>query len=262
MQRLIDRQTELLRHVTSPAFIFGTEELESASRDPNLEGMDIGRLRLEAEFSYGKRMNKIRQSFARTVALLGHGFSVIARDFASTHPPRTYERYPEAKSFFDYFLENWAHKPSTPAWATDVAAIELALSRARTLRPTTMVNEAMSECPKEPRSSWYRAHPCGLLVRCGYDVRPLFEPARSGEAVVQRQVHLTVLASRGAQRPMVMELAPQAFALMERSTEWTRLAPEPTSKGAAVADYALVEHLAGQGLMLVRTNDTHNGTQG
>ncbi len=61
---------------------------------------------------------------------------------------------------------------------------------------------------------------------------------------------------------MVMELAPEAFALMERSTEWTMLDPEPASDDVAMADKALVEHLAGQGLVLVRSNDAHDGTQG
>ena len=257
MQRLIDRQTVLLRHMTSPAFIFGTEELESAARDPQLEGMDLGRLRLEAEFSYNKRIGKIRQSFERTATVLGQEFSAIARDYASTHRPETYQRYPDAKSFFDYFLRNWAHRPSTPAWAADVATVELALARARTLRPASMEDEALAGCPENPGSSWYRTHPCTLLIGCAHDVRPLFEPARSGEAVERRQVHVAVLAPRRRRRSLVMEVAPEAFALMERAVEWTRLDPEAVSN----ADKALVEHLAGQSLVLVRANDAHDRTQ-
>lgn len=260
MQRLIDRQTALLRHMTSPTFIFGTEDLESVARDPDLKDMDIRRLRLEAEFSYNKRMTKIRQTFQRTAALLSHEFSAITRDYASTHPPETYRRYPDAKSFFEYFLETWANKPTTPAWTADVAAVELALSRARTLRPMDMEGKAVAECPNEPRTSWYRAHPCALLVCCTYDVRPLFETARSGEAIMQGPAHVAVLASRGRRRPLVMEVAPEAFALMERSTEWTMLDPE--SNSTAGLDKTLIEHLAGQGLMLVRSNDAHDGTQG
>ena len=261
MQRLIDRQTALLRHMTSPAFIFGTEDLASAARDPDLEGMDIRRLRLEPEFSYNKRTKKIRQTFERTANLLGKQFSGITREYASTYPPETYQRYPDAKSFFDYFLENWAHKPSTSPWAADVATIELALSWARTLRPTDMVSEVMAECPKDPRSSWYRAHPCALLVSCGHDVRPLFEPTRNGEAIIQRQVHVAVVAARRRRRPLVMEVAPEAVALMEGAAEWTMLEPEPVSNGTAVADKALVEHLAGRGLVLVCTHDGHDGKQ-
>ena len=57
-----------------------------------------------------------------------------------------------------------------------------------------------------------------------------------------------------------MEVAPEAVALMEGAAEWTRLDPEPVSN----TDKALVDHLAGQGLMLMlmRTNDAHDGNQG
>ena len=40
------------------------------------------------------------------------------------------------------------------------------------------------------------------------------------------------------------------------------LDPEPVSDSAVVADNALIEHLAGQNLVLVYTNDVHDGTQG
>ena len=252
----------LLRHMTSAAFMFGTEGLESAARDPNLKGMDLGRLRLEAEFSYNKRLGKLRQTFERTAGLLGQGFLTITREYASAHRPETYQRYPDAKSFFEYFLRNWARKRSTPAWAADVAAVELALARARTLRPEAMEDEALAGCPQEPGATWYRTHPCALLVSCGHDVSPVFEPARSGEAVVERHVHVAVLAPRRRRRPLVMEVAPEAIELMERSTEWTRLESEPAADGTALADKALIDHLAGQGLVLVRTNDARDGTHG
>ncbi len=250
----------LLRHMTSAAFIFGTEELESATQDPELAGMDLGRLRLEAEFSYKKRMGKLRQSFERTAGLLGQGFSTITREYASAHPPETYQRYPDAKSFFEYFLENWAHRPTMPAWAADVAAVELALARSRTLRPAAMEDEAQAGCPEEPGSSWYRAHPCALLVSCTHDVRPLFEPARSGEAVERRQVHVAVLAARRRRRPLVMVVAPEAFTLMEGSAEWTRLDPKIVPNTPAAAHKALINHLEEQGLVLVRTHDAHERT--
>ena len=143
----------------------------------------------------------------------------------------------------------------------DVAAVELALARARTLRPAAMEDEALAGCPTEPGSSWYRAHPCALLVSCAHDVSPVFEPARSGEAVVERRVHVAVLAARRRRRPLVMEVAPEAVGLMERSAEWTRLEPEQAADGTALADKALVDHIAGQGLVLVRINDAHDGTR-
>ena len=253
MTKLIDRQTNLLRHLTSQAFIFGTDQLGAAAGDPDLRGIDIRRLRLEAEFSYNKRIKRIRQTFERTAALLGHGFPTIAREFASSHPPETYERYPDARRFFDHFIEHWAGKPPVPAWAADTAAVELALSQARTLRPTAMETAAMAACPTQTSPPCYRTHPCAVLVRCEHDVRSLFEPARSGQPVTRRRVFLAVLASRGRRRPTIMELAAEAFALLELSTEWSQPGPEWN---------ALVERLAAQGLVLVRGNDAGNGNHG
>lgn len=279
MRNLIDRQTNLLRHLTSRAFIFGTEDLGSAALDPDLRGMDVRRLRLEAEFSYHKRVKKLRQTFERTANLLGRRFSAVVQDFAAACPPRSYERYPDAKRFFDHFLERWARRPPTPAWAADVAAVELALSRARTFRPADMEREAMAQRPSRSPHPWRRTHPCAVLVRCGHDVRPLFESARSGEAIRPRPLHLAVLASRGRRRPAVMELAPEAFALLEEAAEWSRTEPaargtgetpearaDAASEGTAApggnARNALVERLAAQGLMLACGNEPGEESHG
>ena len=250
MTKLIDRQTSLLRHLTSRAFIFGTDDLSAAAGDPDLRGMDIRRLRLEAEFSYNKRIMRIRRTFERTAAMLGQEFPAIAREFASSHPPETYERYPDARRFFDHFIEHRAGKPPVPAWAADTAGVELALSRARTLRPTAMETVAMAACPAQTSPPSYRTHPCAVLVRCEHDVRPLFEPARAGQPVTRRRVFLAVLASPGRRRPAVMELSPEAFALLELSTEWSQPGLDRSP---------LVERLAAQGLVLVSGNDAGNG---
>ena len=254
MQRLIDRQTALLRHMTSEAFIFGTHDLESATRDPELAGVDVGRLRLEAEFSYSKRMKRIRQTFARTAALLGRRFSQVTRDFASVSPPETHQRYLDAKRFFDRFKERWARDPSVPGWALDVAAIELTLAQARTLHPSAMEKETWASCPRLSSGSWYRIHPCVLLLRCRHDVRPLFEPDRPGDAVTERPTHMAVLAQPGRRRPMVMEVAPDAFMLLELSSDWLPLEEtQPPNHSAAdrTRHGALVSHLSSLGLLLL-----------
>lgn len=274
--RLIDRQTNLLRHLTSQAFIFGTEDLGSAALDPDLHGMDVRRLRLEAEFSYSKRAKKLRQTFERTANLLGRRFPEVVRDFAAACPPRSYERYPDAKRFFDHFLERWARRPPTPAWAADVAAVELALARARTFRPEDMEREAAAERPDRSPRPLRRTHPCAVLVRCAHDVRPLFESARSREKVRPRPLRLAVLASRGRRRPAVMELPPEAFALLEEAAEWPPepaaagdgetpgrgAAPEETAALDADARNALAERLAAQGLMLAWGNDPGEESHG
>ncbi len=261
MHRLIDTQTRLLRHLTSHALIFGTGDPGSSRLEPDLQGMDIRRLRLEAEFSYNKRMKRIRQTFERTATLMGHRFTGLTRDFASACPPRTYERYPDAKGFFEHFLKRSAQEPPTPAWAVDVAGIELALAGARTLRPTAMESEALTGRPQPSVDLWYRTHPCAVPVRCGYDVRPLFEPGRSGDPVTQRPVCLVVLASRGRRQPMVLELAPEALALLEGSMEWSPLASEEAGPDDNTR-VALIKRLATQGLVLVSGNDLPDESHG
>ena len=146
-RRLIDRQRALLRHLTGEAFMFGTSDLASAAVDPELRGMDIARLRLEAELSFSKRTGRIRETFARTASLYGSRFRGMLREFAVARPPRTYERYPDAQDFFDWLEERCADEPRIPAWTADVARIEIALARARTFRPTEAEEDALSRCP-------------------------------------------------------------------------------------------------------------------
>ena len=238
--------------------MFGTGDLASAAVDPELQGMDIARLRLEAELSFSKRTGRIRETFARTASLYGSRFRGMLREFAVARPPRTYERYPDAQDFFDWLEERCADEPRIPAWTADVARIEIALARARTFRPTEAEEDALSRCPNDASSVWYRTHPCATLARCRFDVGPLFVSVRSGEDIVRRDVLLAILASRHRRRPEIVELADEAFALLERSAEWSRLgldtaATEGVSTGSHVAD------LAARGLMLACGNAIDRG---
>ena len=120
-------------------------------------------------------------------------------------------------------------------------------------------------CPTQPAYSWYRVHPCVALVRCHYDVRSLFEPARSSDVATEWPTCVAVLASRTRRRPIVIGVAPDAFMLLESSTEWSPLEPERASKLSA-ADFSrrdsLVWHLVTQGLMLVRRQHDWDGDHG
>ena len=252
-RRLIDRQTGLLRHLTGEAFMFGTSGLAAAALDPDLQGMDIARLRLEAEFSFAKRTGRIRETFARTASMYGSRFTGMLREFAVACPPRTYERYPDAQDFFDWFEERCADEPSVPAWTADVARIEIALARARTFRPSEVEEEALARLRGDAASVWYRVHPCVALVRCRYDVGPLFVPERSGEDIVRRDLPLAMRASRHRRQPEIMEILHEAFTLLERSSTWTRLGLETVSSEDA-STRALVMNLSAQGLVLTYGN--------
>ena len=248
-RRLIDRQTSLLRHLTGEAFMFGTSDLAAAALDPDLQGMDIARLRLEAELSFVKRIGRIRETFARTASMYGSRFTGMLREFAAACPPRTYERYPDARDFFDWLEERCAGDAQVPAWTVDVAKTEIVLARARTFRPSEAEEDTLAGRPNDASSAWYCTHPCVALARCRYDVGPLFVPGRSGEAIVRRDLPLAMLASRDRRHPEIMEIAPEAFALLERSSAWSRLGPETASPEDA-STRALVMDLSAQGLML------------
>ncbi len=249
-RRLLDRQTALLRHLTSEAFIFGGPALEAAVRDPDLRGMNLGQLRLEAEFSYSKRMKRIRDGFSRTAALFGPRFSAVTRGFAAACPPRTYERYPDARAFHEYFMAHWAEDPAVPAWTGDVASVEVALAEARTLRPRPAVAVALAACPPPPPALRYRRHPCVLPARCRHDVRPLFDPGHGDGRIEERDTPLAVFAAAG-RPPQIVELSPEAFDLLEAAPDWPPSAPE-AGNGDGEETALLVAALAAQGLLLVR----------
>ena len=258
-RRLLDRQTSLLRHLTSDAFIFGGPALGAAVRDPDLRGMNVGQLRLEAEFSYSKRMKRIREGFSRTAALFGSRFDAVTRGFAAACPPQTYERYPDAQAFHEYFMAHWADDPAAHAWAGDVASVEVALAQARTLRPRRARADALADCPVDSPLPYYRRHPCVLPVRCHHDVRPLFDPRQSGRPVEERDVPLAVFAAAG-RPPEIVELSPEAFDLLESTHDWSDFALE-TGDAREDGPAALIGALAAQGMMLVRdgTPDPDHG---
>ena len=257
-RRLIDRQTGLLRHLTGEAFMFGTNELAAAALDPDLQGMDIAHLRLEAELSFAKRTGRIRETFARTASLYGSRFIGMLREFAAACPPRTYERYPDARDFFDWLKERCADDAQVPAWTADVAKIDIALARARTFRPSEAEEDTLAGRPNDGSCAWYCAHPCVALTRCRYDIGTLFVPGRSGEDIVRRDLPLAILASRRRRHPEIMEIVPEAFALLERSSAWSRLGLETASPEDA-STRALVVNLSAQGLMLTCDNALGKG---
>ena len=249
-RRLIDRQTGLLRHLTSEAFIFGTRGLETAALDPDLQGMDFGRLRLEAEFSFNKRISRIRNTFARMATFYGDRFAWILREFAAACPPRTYERYHDAQQFFDWYQAHRADDRSVPPWTIEVARVEVTLARARTFRPAEAEEAALATCPTGQSAMWYRTHPCVALTRCRFDVAPLFQPGSPGDDIEARDVPLAVLTSRRSRRPEIVELLPEAFDLLEQSPGWTRL-KSGKSVREGISSKGLVTNLAVQSLMLV-----------
>ena len=133
------------------------------------------------------------------------------------------------------------------------ARVEIALARARTFRPSEAEEDTVAGRPDDASSVWYCTHPCVALTRCRYDVGPLFVPGRAGEDIVRRNLPLAMLASRDRRHPEIMEIVPEAFALLERSSAWSRIEWETASSEDA-STRALVMKLSAQGLLLTCGN--------
>src|ERR1700730_11790818 len=121
---LLERQVNLIEHMTSGAAIFGREG--DLSRTPDLEGIDRGLLRVEAQFSYAKRMEKITAVLPRTFALLGSGEGAFVRAFVEEYPPTTISRLENARQFHRFLVSRRKHEVPDPPYICDVAACEIA----------------------------------------------------------------------------------------------------------------------------------------
>src|SRR5882724_9124668 len=128
-RRLFDRQVSLLDYLTSGTAIFGDKS--DTSLDRFLEGFDRDMLRLEACFSYRKRMEKILAAFPKTFELLGSRQDSIVREFVETCPPVDISRLVNARQFHDFLFAGWQRERPQPPYLRDVAACELACAEVR-----------------------------------------------------------------------------------------------------------------------------------
>jgi hypothetical protein len=83
--RLLQRQIRLLEYLTSVDAIFEDRGIPPAAN--GLEGLDPGRLALEARFSFEKRLEKISAVFPRTFAVRSSDWAPILEKFVEEHPP-------------------------------------------------------------------------------------------------------------------------------------------------------------------------------
>src|SRR5436190_12033867 len=166
-KRLLERQVSLLDYLTGGAAIFDKRD---TPLDPALQDIDPALLRLEARFSHEKRMEKIAAVFPRTFELLGAGREQLIREFVEAYPPVDISRLKNARAFHAFLFRRWHDEPPTPPYLPDVAACELACAR---------VHGAQESVPQTdsgaPTAGCIRRHPNVLLLRTGYDVRPMFE---------------------------------------------------------------------------------------
>jgi hypothetical protein len=241
-KRLLDRQTSLVEYMTSGAAIFGDKR--GLSLPQALQGIDCGLLYVEAHFSYAKRMEKITAVLPKTFELMGSGQAQIAREFVESCPPVTISRLENARQFHAFLSVHRTREVPSPPYICDVAACELACAEAD-------VNVEDRDLPveKDERGAarrGIRRCPAVVLLRCAYDIRPIFE-AGPGQAVpAKRETRLVVALPPGADKAQVFEVSPAVFDLLAALDDWTDpraldTAPELAKLIADLTEHGLVE---------------------
>lgn len=212
-QRLLDRQVSLLRYLTSEEAVFGSGRVRT---DALVEGFDEAHLRLEARFSFNKRMSKIRNTCPRTFELLGEAEDEVVREFVATRPPNKVSRLENALQFRSFLDAWWRRHPRDPTYLQDVLACEIAMAQVNSRMP------ALEPSPVPP--SAVRRRPGTVLLRCEHDVRPVFEGERERHRVVRRETLLAAARASGSGAATIIELPPAVHALVESIETWIPLA--------------------------------------
>lgn len=214
-KRLLDRQSSLMHYLTSGSAIFGAADRRI--NDPELQGFDPHLLRIEARFSFAKRMQKIAAVFPRTFDLLRSHQEMLIRDFVDTYPPFALGQLENARQFYDFLSAYWGQQPPLPPHLPDVAVCELAFATARFMAKDGSDDE--ERFANFPASSVRRSRAV-VLLRTAHDVRPLFEGVSDPGSPVERDVPLAIVAQPSAGQPKILELAPAVFDLLGALDDW------------------------------------------
>jgi hypothetical protein len=241
--RLLDRQARLLEYLTSGSTIFGADG--DAPVDQALHGIDARLLRLEAQFSHQKRMEKIKSVFPRTFRLLENDCDTMVREFARACPPAEVGRMENAQQFYDFLCRRWQEAPPVPPYLDDVAACEFAIAKARSGIAASRTEPVAGE-PACVGS--IRRHPEVVLLRFRYDIRPIFEDASKEASPVRRDTSLAVALPPGEGYARIFEVSLPVFQALGMLDDWT----DQTDLGRAPEIAALVDELARYGLVEVR----------
>jgi hypothetical protein len=201
-------------------------------------------LDLEARFSFEKRVDKIVAVFPRTFAMLGAAQTTVLREFASVCRPIGLTRISNARQFYEFLLARWRHKPAKPAYLRDVAACELACATVR-VEAVEAASPSRDETGAAPGS--IRRRPGVVLLRCAYDIRPIFEDASIPGPPAKRATRLAIALPPGAIDPSVFELLPVVFDLLACIEDWT----DPKELGLRSEPDVLIRELIEHGLIEV-----------
>jgi hypothetical protein len=238
---LLDRQLSLVEYMTSGAAIFGDERQLSLIRA--LHGIDLGLLQAEARFAYAKRIEKIMSVLSKTFELLGSGQEAILREFVVDCPPMSISRLENARQFVAFLSAR--STCADPPYLNDVAKCELACAEVDADLDGAEVEAGPDD--RVPPQGAIRRGPGVVLVRCAYDVRPIFEPGSEQLIPVQRETHVVVALPPGEGHPQVFEVHPVIFELLAALNDWT----DPAGIGIAGELAKLLPDLTEHGLVEV-----------
>jgi hypothetical protein len=240
--RLLDRQARLLEYLTSSSTIFGVDG--DAPVDQALHGIDNRLLRLEAQFSHQKRMEKIKSVFPLTFRLLERDRDIIVQEFARALPPAGVGRVENAQQFYGFLCRRSQEAPPVPPYLDDVAACEFAIAR---VRGGIAASRAEPVGNNPPRVGGIRRCRGVDLLRCGYDIRPLFEDVSKGTIPARRDTLLVVALPPGAGHPGIFEVSPLVFQTLETLDNWT----DRSELGTGSEVDELIDELVRHGLVEV-----------
>jgi hypothetical protein len=213
---LFDRQEKLLEYLTSGAAIFGEEN--NAPLAPALHGINPDLLHIEASLSHEKRISKISAVFPRTFELMAEYRTAIPHEFAIVCPPERIGVIENARQFHGFLCSRRDREPTQTPYLHEVAACELALAEVR----VTVQNrrETMDGIGSIAPGS-IRRRPSIVLLRCTYDIQPIFASATAKDRPSERDTPLAIVMMPGAQHARVFELAPAVFDLLSAIHDWS-----------------------------------------
>ena len=239
---LLSRQTRLVEFLTTPeAYEGGAAAL---ALYPGLEGLDAERLALLARLTLAKRMEKIAAVLPRTLRLLDGDGSALARAFASRHPPRSPSRLENARQFHDFLEALWRETPPAPPWLADLAAFEITYAAVR------FADEEPPRRAEPDAPTSVRLRPSCALLRCDWDIRPLFDEAVAASEPNRRALRLAIARPDPEDGPRVFEIDAGIFAWLGHLGDWRPFAGLPPPGGPAGAA-ALAAELAARGILEV-----------
>jgi len=245
-KRLLDRQSRLIRYLTSGGAIF--DDAERRPTDPVLRGIDRHLLGIEARFSFEKRMEKIAAVFPLTFDLLGATQERLVREFVEACPPFDIGRLENARQFHEFLSAHWRREPPMPRHLPDVAALELAIATVRVVAGDRPPGDEELSARGRTTCASIRRSPAVVLLWTAYDIRPLFENAADRGDPVARDVPLAIVAPGSVNAPEIFELAPAVFELLGSLDDWVDQATFEEWDDAR----KMVADLANAGLVEVR----------